>query len=170
VIEIRNAVLRDASYVTANMRPKDREEVYAQWPADMSTQMLARILVLSPGSQCFVALHGDQPVAVFGTSPMTVNCMWVWALGTKAMWRAIPEMTRFFMEFHIPKRIDEGYTCAEARSLATHGRAHRWIEALGGVKQGPAFEFGKAGEFFVLYRWTVAGYRAISRKTTGATR
>lgn len=168
MIEITNAVLRDASYVTANLRPRDHEEVYAQWPDDLSTAMLARILVYSPGSDCYTALLDGQPVAVFGTSPMTVNCMWVWALGTKDMRRAVPAMTRHFLDEQVPRRIEQGITCAEARSLATHGVAHRWIEALGGVKQGPAFEFGKRGEFFVLYRWTVAGYRAISAQTAGA--
>jgi hypothetical protein len=168
-VEIRKAVLRDASWVMANMRQLDREEVYAQWPDTLTTAELATGLLFTPGAETFVAYLKDEPVALFGTSPMTVNCLWVWALGTDRMERAVPEITRFFMDYHMPRRIEQGYTCAEARSLVTHGVAHRWIEGMGGKKLGGAFEFGKGGEHFVLYRWTVAGYRAIGRKT-GATR
>ncbi len=158
-VRIEAAVLRDASWVVANMRDLDRQECYAQLDERVTTARLAEWMLM--GGRSYVAYLGDDPVMFFGTTPMTINCFSVWAVGTDRIGRAIPEASRLLLDHEVPRRIAEGFTCAEARAIATHGKAHRWIESLGGVKHGPAFEYGKAGEFFVLYRWTVAGYRAI---------
>lgn len=166
MIDIRDAMIGPASWVTANMQPADRAEVYAQLPDDLPTKVLADYLIGAPGSQAFTAWIGNEPVALFGSAMMTVNCMSLWAVGTPRMRRAVPAITQFYVEHHAPRRIDDGVNVAEARSIVGHHEAHRWIESLGGVQHGEPFPYGKAGEEFVLYRWTVAGYRAICARRT----
>lgn len=163
MIDIQAANLRDASWITAHMRPIDREECYCQLPDDLPTVVLAEWLLRN--SRAFVAHYHGQPAMLFGTAPMTVNCFSVWGIGTAQAERTIPGVSRFMLDHEIERRIDEGFNCAEARSIVAHGKAHRWIESLGGVKAGPAFLYGKGGEHFVLYRWTVAEYRSIREKS-----
>ena len=35
-------------------------------------------------------------------------------------------------------------------------------ETMGGERHGPAYPWGRNGEYFITYRWTVSSYRAIS--------
>lgn len=160
MISIKRANLRDASWITAHMRHEDRAEVYCQMPDSTHPAVLAQ-WVLTTGA-AFIAYHGSDPIMLFGTSPVTVSCLSVWAMGTERMERAVPAVSRFLIREHIPHRINEGFNSMEARSLATHTAAHRWIESLGGEQHGPAYLFGKDGEHFITYRWTVSSYRAIS--------
>lgn len=161
MIEIRPANLRDASWITANLRPGDRAEVYCQIPGSTTNAELAAWLLST--STAFIAYVHDRPVMLFGTAPMTVCCFSVWAIGTPRMTRAIRAVSAFLLDEHIPTLLDNGFNNAEARSLATHRTAHRWLEALGGRRHGPPYLFGRGGEEFVTYRWTVADYRSIDR-------
>lgn len=161
MISITPANLRDASWILANLRRADREETFCQLADGIPTAKLAEWFLV--GSEAFVAYLHDRPVLVFGTTPIHVCAMSVWALGTDSTPRVIPAVSRFLIEHAIPWRIEQGYTCMEARSLDSHREAHRWMESMGGVRDGAPYLYGKGGEHFVTYRWTVAGYRGISR-------
>lgn len=163
MIEIEPATLATASWVTANMRDEDRAEVMCQVPDDMPTAAIAEYSILS--GEAFVALDRGQPIALFGSTPMTMACFSVWAVGTKRFARAVPEMTLAFMHYIVPRRIDQGFRCAEARVLQANTKAVLWLDALGGEVLGGPFPYGKADELFLLFRWTVAGYRSMNRKT-----
>lgn len=160
-IHILDASVRDATWIAANMRAIDRAEIMCQVPDELQMHTLV-LAMLSPGGG-YIAYEDERPVMVFGTTPFTVNAMVAWGFGTDHTPRVIPTVSRFLIKRHIPARIEQGFTIMEARSIATHGEAHRWFETLGGEKHGEAYEFGKGGEYFVSYRWTVSGYRAISR-------
>lgn len=157
-IDIRPAVLRDASFVMANLKPLDHREAFCQLEPGFKTADLARYS-LSYG-ETFVAFWRDQPVMVFGTAPINVCCLSVWALGTKNSWRVAGRVSAWLRDIHVPHRMKQGYTSMEARSLVDHEAAHRWIEATGGVAHGPPFEFGRDGEAFQLFRWTAGYWRA----------
>ena len=161
-VTIRPAVLRDASYITANLRPQDHEEAFCQLPDGTHHMTLARWLIMS--GEGFIAYLDDEPVTLFGTAPMTASCYSVWALGTDDMRRTVPAVTRMLMSEIIERRIAQGLRTAEARSLATHHEAHKWMRDLGAEQLGEPFPYGKADELFVMFRWTVAGYRAIREK------
>lgn len=160
-VTLRPAVLRDASWITANLRPLDHEEAFCQLPPGTPTAILARWLVMS--GDAFVAYIDDEPTALFGTTPINAACFSVWALGTKAFNRTVPAISRFIMREHIEKRIAiDGARTMEARSLASHTTAHRWMRSLGAELATPEpFPYGRNDEPFLLFRWTVAGYRAI---------
>lgn len=163
---IHDATLRDATYVMAWLRPADVEEVMCQVPADLSRSDMAYNLLFS--GDTFAARVGDQPVGFFGTNVINAACLSVWALGTKNMWRAVSEMNRFLVDEHLPARVAQGYRTMEARSITSHTDAHHWIKQLGGVQHGPAFEFGRDRETFLLFRWSaddLAGIKAKRRKS-----
>lgn len=157
MIEIKPATLRDASYVMANMRAQDQAEVMCQVPAATKTHELAYHLLM--GSEAFAASYNGQPAVFFGTSPINVACLSIWAVGTKRMQRAVPAVTKF-LRGHVDTKVAQGYRTIEARSLETHYSAHRWIEGAGGVRSGEPFVFGRDGEKFLLFRWTAPGFGA----------
>jgi hypothetical protein len=161
-VTIKPAVFRDASFITANLRAIDKVEAFCQLPDHATTIEMAWWLIHS--GDAFIAYKGEQPVFLFGTSPMTVSCYSVWGLGTEETTRVIPAVTRYLMTTHIEKRIAEGARTMEARSLATHTEAHGWMRGVGATQLGEPFEWGKGGELFVLFRFTVAGYRAMRDK------
>lgn len=146
------ACLRDASYIMANLRPADLDEVLCQVPEGTKRHEIAYSLLHS--GDAFTAFVRGQPVAFFGTSPINAACLSVWALGTPAVWRAVPAINRFMCDEHLPACIELGYHTMEARSHTAHVSAHRWLEAMGGVQHGGPFEFGRGRETFLLFRWT----------------
>jgi len=158
-VVIKPACLRDASFVMANLRPIDQLEAFCQLPDGVTSAQLAHYTVAS--SKAFVAYLDSQPVMVFGSSTINVCTVSLWALGTRKSWRVIPAVTRFMRDFHIPALIDSGVTLGEARSLLTHTQAHKWMRDFGAEVSGEPFVYGKGGELFQLFRWTVAGYRSI---------
>ena len=163
MITIEPANLRDASFVTANMRPADAREIFCQLPDDYRTDTLA--MWSMQAGDAYVAYLKGQPVGFFGTAPMTVCCFSVWAMGTRRFERAAPAVGRFILDKLVPARIEQGFTNAEARSMVGNDKAWRWIKNLGGLPASAPFLYGKGGERFILFRWTVAGYRSMSAKT-----
>lgn len=157
-IAIEPAVLRDVSYITANMRPMDRAEAYCQLPEDTTNYELAYMLTM--GGDAFTARFDGKPVAAFGTAPINVACVSVWMVGTKDAWRVTPSITAYMRDVHTPTLEANGFLTMEARALLEHEQAHRWMEASGAVRSGEPFVFGRNGERFVLFRWTVPRYRA----------
>lgn len=163
MITIQPATLRDISYVTANLAPDDRREVMCQVPDGSKTYELAYALLHS--GDAFCALIDDLPVAAFGTSPITVACYSVWMVGTKHARRAVPAITRHMMNDHGQVILDRGAQSMEARSIAGHHRAHRWMVRCGAVRVDPPYPFGKNGEMFYTFRWTRDSFAHIREQT-----
>jgi hypothetical protein len=108
------------------------------------------------GSACWVAKLDGQPVAAFGVGMLNIAAASGWAFGTKRMKRAIPAITRYFYDAVYPTLVESGVRMVEARSLVSHIEAHRWMLANGAELVGGAFPYGKNGEAFMLFRWTVS--------------
>lgn len=159
LITIRQATLRDASYVTANLRELDRAEVFCQLAEGTRTHELAYALTMADDTYC--AYYRGTPAAVFGVGPINICTLSFWAIGTRHMWCTVPAITRYFLDVILPGKIEQGFTSAEARSLAGHLSAHRWMISMGAEMVGEPFLFGRNGEHFQLFRWTVADYRTI---------
>lgn len=161
-VTIEPACLRDASYVVANMRPADAEEVWCQVPEGTTGYELAHMLLFS--GDAFIAKLDGVPAAFLGTQPLNVACMVAWAVGTKRMPRVLPALTRFAIQEHIPKRIAQGFVTMEARSLVGHEDAHRWLRSTGAVVQGEPFVYGRNREKFLLFRWSADALDAAARR------
>lgn len=151
-MKIVPATLRDMSYVLYHLNPSDEEELACQIDPTLRRDHLAYALLM--GGENFAVRNDDQPVAVFGTAPLNRATVSVWALGTKAMPRAAPYISRHMLKHHAPKLLADGIRHMEARSHANHHTAHRWLLGLGAKQHGDPFPFGNAGEPFLLFRWT----------------
>lgn len=151
MIEIRQACYRDACFVVAHMRPRDEEEIMCQVADGTKRHELAYGLLMS--GLAFTAHENDVPVAFFGFNAVNVACLNAWAVGTKRMHRAIPEVTRFLIRDVLPGQVEAGIRSMEARTHVNHKAAHRWLEGTGAVVSGPPFVYGKNGEKFLMYRW-----------------
>lgn len=159
MIEVVPATLRDTSYVLYHLNPEDEAETACQIDPGLKRSELAYGLLMSGDS--FAVRIDDQPVAVFGTGPLNRYTLSVWALGTSKMRRALPAISRFMLDVHLPEKAAEGYLYMEARSHSEHRAAHRWLRWLGGKEHGGPFEYGGARETFLLFRWTVDDIESI---------
>lgn len=163
IVTTKPAVVRDASWITANLRSADHEEAFCQLPEGTQTSVLAHHLVHS--GESFVAYLDGEPVSLYGTSPINASCFGVWCIGTDQLERTIPAISRHLMTEIVERRIQQdGARTMEARSLVTHTAAHKWMLAMGAEQHGGPFPFGRNDELFLMFRWTVAGYRAIREK------
>lgn len=163
-VDIRPGVLRDVSFVIANMREQDKAEAYCQLPEGTKAHELAYGLLMG-SKECYVAYLKDHPVATFGICQgMSIASLVIWALGTDRMTRVIPAITRFVVTDVMRRAIDAGHVSMEARSIATHHAAHRWMKATGAQREGKPYPFGRNGELFATYRWTVYGYHKVAER------
>ena len=158
-VEIRPIVLRDVSYVLANLRQVDADEIWCQLPPDTKPLDFARHVIAYGAG--YSAWLGGKLVACFGTQPLNAVAHTAWAFGTDRMQRAIPAITDFMADVHVPHLLEHGAQIMEARSHYNHGTAHVWMLGTGAKPVGDPFVFGRGGERFRLFRWTVAGYHTI---------
>lgn len=151
LIEIADGTLRDLTFVAANIRPEDWREIAAQLP-EGTTPTQAGAICYAAG-RSWVATWKGQPIAAFGVSPIAASVLSIWAWGTPQMWRSVPAITRYVDNDLAPEWERLGITRIEARSIADHEQAHRWLRRLG-FEETPCPEFGRGGEDYVLFYFT----------------
>lgn len=134
--------------VIGSMRADDRREIECQYVEISGYELTHRCLA----GDAWVAVIEGEPVAAFGVQPIAASTLQIWAFGTDDMKRAVPAMSRFIMGPCLMRWIEDGFTRVEARSIADHETAHRWMGSLGGVPS-PCKAFGKNGEDFVMFAW-----------------
>lgn len=158
---IKPGVLRDVSYVLGNLRPGDEREVRCLIP-DGTKMYEVAWNQLQASRECYVAYRKDQPAMTFGVC-QGISCasLIVWALGTPQARMVIPAVSRFMVLDVLARYVDAGYVSMEARSIATHVEAHRWMRALGAVAEGKPYPYGKGGERFITFRWTKEKFPTI---------
>lgn len=155
-VEIIPGNLRDLTYIAANMRAHDWREISAQLPAEITPTQAAAISYTAGRS--WVCLWNGQPVAAFGISPIAAAVLSIWAWGTNDMLRAVPALTRYVENELVPDWDRLGLMRVEARSIADHKAAHRWLRAMGWTET-PCPEFGRDGEDFILFAQTRKGWK-----------
>lgn len=163
-VKVIPACLRDASFILANMRALDEIEVLCQVPADQRRHELAWALL--QGSDAFVATHNGVPVMVYGTAPMNVACLSVWAIGTAKTFKVLPVVTRHMIYTHLPDRLAQGFETMEARSHVDHVQAHAWMRSTGAVANGEPFVYGRDRQKFLLFRWEPEALETAHKRYT----
>ena len=159
-VTIVPATVRDVTYIAADMRPDDWREIACQVHDGVTPGQIAAAAVAH--GESYVATLDGQPVAAFGVMPATVNVLTIWAWGTPRTRRVVPAITRFTIADLVPRWLAAGITRVEARSIAGHDAAHRWLRALGTTETALP-EWGKGGEAFILFAWTRAGWLERTR-------
>lgn len=165
-----HANLRDLSYIAAHMRAADRAEVEAQideWSA-------VHVAAMSFRDFAYVVELNGNPEAAFGCGQVRKGYWLAWSWGTDRLIRCVPAMVAFIVEQLQPAVYEAGALRVEARALASHRLARRFLERIGGTFRCELPAYGKNGEHFVLYDWTRdsyglgAGHRAGIRKNESA--
>lgn len=147
---IVGATLRDLTYIVANLRPEDRQEIECQveyW--DITTIALAAM----QGFAYVVELDGN-PEAAFGACEQRSGLWIAWSWGSKRMPRCVPAITRFFHAVLGNQVSKAGAWRVEARPLAGNELAVRWLKRLGATERCALPSYGKNGEDFLLFDWT----------------
>lgn len=92
---------------------------------------------------------------VFGFDPITLagNALNAWAFGTGNSRYVMRHVTGWVKDNLLREWICNGITRIEARSIAQHKSAHRWLKAIGAVEEGPIGGLGRDGENFILFAW-----------------
>lgn len=147
-VRIAPATYRDLVTVILSMRPDDWREIVCQYDTVTPYELAHRCTA----GEAWLAYLDGEPVAGFGVQPIASGTLQIWAFGTEQMIRAVPSLSRFILLDRLPAWIDAGYHRVEARSIADHHVAHRWMESLGGIAS-PCPAFGKDGEDFVMFAW-----------------
>lgn len=144
-----------ASFIIANLRPRDREEIFAlRWDDD--EEKLVNEIMLWSGKMTWAWWRDGVPVALQGAWPVRPGVWSCWAFGTEQWPRVVLAMTKHSRRFIIPALLRARFHRAEAVALATHRDSRRWIEALGAREEGIRRGLGRNGEDFISYVWTPA--------------
>jgi hypothetical protein len=117
-------------WVAQNMRKADADEIYPLW-FDPSPEPLARAIMARP-EYCWLAVHGDTPVAVFGAIEVRPKAWTAFAFGTDDFPKVAKEMTKFLVQKVKSHLFDTlGAVRVEAHSALSHRQAHHWLRFLG---------------------------------------
>lgn len=152
--EIKAATLRDLSYVAAHMRASDRTEVEAQIDEWNATHVAA----LSLRDFAYVVELNGNPEAAFGCGQVRRGYWIAWSWGTAKITKCLPAMVDFITHELQPAVYDAGARRVEARALASHKQARRFLERIGATYRCDLPEYGKNGETFALYDWVRSEY------------
>ena len=147
---IEPATYDAALYVAANMRAADAEEIFAtRWVEDR--QALAREVAARPDF-AWVAGAGE-PIACIGVLQVWPRVWEAWMFATDRFPAIGFPLTRWVQRAMMPAVAGAGAHRVHCHSIEGHHEAHRWLEALGAVRESSKPFFGRNGETFHVYRW-----------------
>ena len=154
-VEIVRLSLLDITYAGANLRDGDREEILSQCPHGTTGSDAAAAMYqgLHPEWSWCARLDGN-PACAFGFQPFNAATWIAWAYGTRHMGKVIPAVTRHCMAA-AQGLIDLGVRRVEVRTLKGHAAAQRWLKRLGCEPECELYDFGRDGETFELWSWSL---------------
>lgn len=168
MFKIRKATLRDVSFIVANLRCCDRQEIDCQIaPGTRPSEIAAFCL---QGAQSWTVFRDGLPVGAFGFAPISDGVLNGWAFGRPGFGRSFPAVTRFVFCEVLPGWLDQGVRRIEVRSIESHRTAHRWLEAAGATRICDLDDWGRGGELFYLYAWTARTLPETVRRRWSARR
>lgn len=154
MIDIVPATLSEYSFIAANMRQEDQDEIYCQLPPEATSLDIA-IFSLS-GRFAYTARWRGKAVAAFGFSQLSlcgsVYSGWMW--GTRDLPRAVPRISRYSWAVIAPKLVAAHVRRVEVRSRSGHLEAHKWLTDVGAKWECKLLDYGRDGEAFELFVWT----------------
>jgi hypothetical protein len=144
------------AHVVHNMREADVREIFATTNASTPQEYVDEMMILKRAGLCgWIASQDDVPIAALGIMPMWHNVVNVWMFATDDFPKIALQLTRFVRRNIVPALKSGGIHRAQCFSMDGHVVAQRWLEVLGAKREGVAKAFGKSGEDFTLYSWTL---------------
>lgn len=158
--------VRDFTYVVANMRQEDFEEISALMPENIKRgeygSLLTKAAFEGPG---YTAWINDEPVAAFGAGMSdSYSTAIAWAFGTPRFKRVASVISHFYMTKLSHDLYNAGVTRLEARALGTHVYARNWLKSLGFHEDCELPYYGRNGQSFYLYSLTLADYNKMFKE------
>jgi hypothetical protein len=162
-VSIEPINLRDLTWICSNLRPHDQAEI--------SCQIHPSISFSDFGQRLYSSLHPDfswiayidgQPVCAFGFQPQNVATWHGWAFGTKRMKRVMPAVTRRCLaeQDHL---LSIGVRRVEVRRLSRMDISIKWLLQLGCEHEHLLKDYGRDGETFELWAWSLSRGRPTDR-------
>ena len=151
---IKDLCVRDASFIAANMRQADFEEIACLWKSWDTRALGVCAVETAVRGKVWSVWYDGQPAAAFGFSHASAfdpDHWQAWAFGTDRFRRCVPLITRHFNELR--PTLERECRRLQVLTHKEHDIAHTWIEALGGRKEGLLRSYGRGGEDFLLYAW-----------------
>ncbi len=139
--------------VVKAMRERDRREIFACRPCNDEEALTDEILACQSLALLSGLIRDDRGAGigyfgVFGRTPGAADC----ALFATDRWREVSgPFTRWVFREALPALRSVGVRRLEARSMASHGDARRWLTGLGAHRECVLPAFGRNGETFVQY-------------------
>lgn len=164
MIEIIPCTRYLATWIAANIRDKDRDELLAAVGSENVTVPAVMCNDMTHDGMKWVVKIDGEPVAAFGiawhpiVTPTVGN---IWLFGTDKIRRAIPTISRHFVTQALEIAEAHGITRLEVRTAEGHDISHRWLARLGADCACHLHEFGTNGETFLLYEWTRSEWHAM---------
>lgn len=146
-------------FICTNLRPADRDEVFAtRWDDDPFA--LARD-TYAAGEFQWVVWRDGLPVASIGATPLWPGAWQVWAYGTESWDTVALALTKHARRFMMPAISNTDAHRVQCFAQADHTTSRRWLERLGATAECVLDNYGRHGQTFVLYSW----HRARTRDT-----
>lgn len=139
--------------VAANMRAKDRAEIYATRFREDPAEVARDCLLISRLGFVGASARDGAAIVAIGGAELWPGLWSLWMFATDRWPEVAAAATRTARRILRPALLAAGARRAECRSLASHRDAHRWLRALGARREARIPQFGKNGEDFVAYAW-----------------
>lgn len=153
-MKLAKADLGALLYICRNLRADDAEEIFATRFGDDDPDELATEVFTRWGKLAYIAYADDgTPVAAVGATPLWDGVWQAWMFGTDRFGESGKQLTRWCRKVMIPSVVQAGCHRAEARSIASHGTAHKWMEMLGAKRESVLRRYGRDKQDFVLFVW-----------------
>lgn len=165
VMDFKPLNLRDFTYVFANMRAEDRDELMCQLPEGITHAQAQQIISGSIMGPSFSAHDSTGPIACFGAAESGISHIFIgWAFGTKRFKRVAPFVGTFMWEVMAPMLVDHGCKRVEVRSKHDHVLATRWLPTLGFRQEAVLRGWARTGEDFNLWSITIRDYHNRNKR------
>lgn len=165
--EVHGLNVRDFTYVLANLRPEDEEELSALLPPSATRADFPAYLGQPAFEGNGYTVHLDnEPIAAFGVSRGGSHATAViWAFGTRRFKKAIPILSHFTWNKIAHDLYNGGCLRLECRALSKNTVVRNWLKKVGFKEECPLPYYGTSGQSFHQYAMTVDDYnRKFSRR------
>ena len=141
-----------AYHVALRMRALDAEEVFATRFDEDRGRLAYEASSRAPYAWC---AGKDEPICCVGVVQLWPGVWEAWMYATDRFAEIGLPLTRFAKRGIIPAVAAAGAHRIHCHSIEGHTQAHRWLEALGAVREAEKPMFGKGGQTFYVYRLAV---------------
>jgi len=157
---VQDLNIRDFTYVLANLREEDLEELSALLPLNTRKEDFAGALLQPALDGMSYTVHlDDVPIAAFGVSMgSSYATAVIWAFGTSKFKRAVPTISHFVWNRISHHLYQSGVMRLECRALGSNTFARDWLKRTGFHEDCELLYYGTKGQNFYLYSMTVDDY------------